>query len=105
MVRPAAVRRRARPAVADSGRRVGVEINRVAAPRRTRSMTVALNDLRLNALYVVYPGDGPYVIDDRIAAVPAGAPFSRLAGAAPDRVAPEKAKIHAAPKANGSASG
>ena len=35
-------------------------------------MTVALNDLRLDALYVVYPGGMPYVIDDRIAAVPAG---------------------------------
>ena len=61
------------------GRRVGVEIKRVDAPRRTRSMTVALNDLRLDALYVVYPGDVPYVIDDRIAAVPAGVPFSMSA--------------------------
>ena len=58
------------------GRRVGVEIKRVDAPRRTRSMAVALNDLRLEALYVVYPGDVRYVIDDRIAAVPAGVPFS-----------------------------
>ena len=60
------------------GRRVGVEIKRVDAPRRTRSMAVALNDLRLDALYVVYPGDTRYVIDDRIAAVPAGVPFSML---------------------------
>ncbi|MYD86603.1 MAG: hypothetical protein F4018_05945 [Acidobacteria bacterium] len=44
------------------GRRVGVEIKRVDAPRRTRSMTVALHDLGLDALYVVYPGDVPYVI-------------------------------------------
>ena len=58
------------------GRRVGVEIKRVDSPRRTRSMAIALNDLRLDALYVVYPGDVPYAIDDRIAAVPAGAPFS-----------------------------
>ena len=58
------------------GRRVGVEIKRVDAPRRTRSMAVALDDLRLDALYVVYPGDVPYTIDDRIAAVPAGASFS-----------------------------
>ena len=35
------------------GRRVGVEVKRVAAPRRTRSMAVAVNDLRLDALYVV----------------------------------------------------
>ena len=57
------------------GRRVGVEIKRVDAPRRTRSMAVALNDLRLDALYVVYPGEMAYGIDDRITAVPAGVPF------------------------------
>ena len=35
------------------GRRVGVEIKRVDAPRRTRSMTAAVNDLKLDALRVV----------------------------------------------------
>ena len=39
-------------------------------------MAVALNDLRLDALYVVYPGETRYLVDDRIAAVPAGVPFS-----------------------------
>ena len=58
------------------GRRVGVEIKHVDAPRRTRSMVVAVNDLRLDALHVVYPGEVRYAIDDRITAVPAGAPFS-----------------------------
>ncbi len=58
------------------GRRVGVEIKRIDAPRRTRSMTIAVDDLRLEALYVVYPGDTRYAIDDRITAVPAGEPFS-----------------------------
>ncbi len=58
------------------GRRVGVEIKRVDAPRRTRSMTIAVNDLGLQALYVVYPGDTRYAIDDRTTAVPAGEPFS-----------------------------
>ena len=57
------------------GRRVGVEVKRVDAPRRTRSMAVALDDLRLDALYVVYPGDLRYVIDDRVTALPASAPF------------------------------
>ena len=57
------------------GRRVGVEVKRVDAPRRTRSMAVALDDLRLDALYVVYPGDVQYVIDDRITALPASSPF------------------------------
>ncbi len=58
------------------GRRVGVEIKRVDAPRRTRSMTIAVNDLGLQALYVVYPGDTRYAIDGRTTAVPAGEPFS-----------------------------
>ena len=58
------------------GRRVGVEIKRIDAPRRTRSMTIAVNDLRLEALHVVYPGSTRYAIDDRITAVPAGEPFS-----------------------------
>ena len=57
------------------GRRVGVEIKRVDAPRRTRSMAVALDDLRLDALYVVYPGERRYAVGDRITAVPAGEPF------------------------------
>ncbi len=58
------------------GRRVGVEIKRIDAPRRTRSMTIAVDDLRLEALYVVYPGSTRYAIDERITAVPAGEPFS-----------------------------
>ncbi len=58
------------------GRRVGVEIKRIDAPRRTRSMTIAVNDLRLEALYVVYPGSTRYAIDERITAVPAGEPFT-----------------------------
>ena len=61
-----------------AGRRVGVEVKRVDAPRRTRSMAVALDDLRLDALYVVYPGDVRYVIDDRITALPASARFPAL---------------------------
>ena len=56
-------------------RRVGVEIKRVDAPRRTRSMAVALEDLKLDALRVVYPGAMRYDIGDRIAAVPAREPF------------------------------
>ena len=56
-------------------RRVGVEIKRIDAPRRTRSMAVALEDLKLDALRVVYPGTVSYRIGDRIAAVPAREPF------------------------------
>ncbi len=58
------------------GRKIGVEIKGLDAPRRTGSMTVAVNDLRLDALYVVYPGEVRYDIDDTITAMPAGVPFS-----------------------------
>jgi predicted AAA+ superfamily ATPase len=52
------------------GKRVGVECKRTDAPRLTRSMSIALNDLNLDALYVVYPGDRRYPLADRIEAVP-----------------------------------
>ena len=44
------------------GLRVGVEFKRVDAPKMTPSMHIALQDLRLDALYVVYPGQRRYVL-------------------------------------------
>ncbi len=38
-------------------------------------MTIAMNDFRLDALYVVYPGNTRYAIDDRIMAVPSREPL------------------------------
>jgi hypothetical protein len=55
------------------GRRVGVEFKRVDAPRLTPSMQIALRDLRLDALYAVYPGTRRYALADRIEAVPLAA--------------------------------
>lgn len=56
-------------------RRIGVEIKRVDAPRRTRSMVTACRDLSLDALDVVYPGPMRYALGDRITAVPAHEPY------------------------------
>jgi uncharacterized protein len=53
-----------------AGRRVGVEFKRADAPRLTPSMSIALQDLALDALYVVYPGPRRYVLDERVEAVP-----------------------------------
>ena len=39
------------------GRRYGFEIKYVDAPTTTKSMHVVLKDLRLNHLWVIYPGD------------------------------------------------
>jgi predicted AAA+ superfamily ATPase len=44
------------------GRRVGVEFKRVDAPKMTASMHIAMQDLKLDALYVVYPGDLRYTL-------------------------------------------
>jgi predicted AAA+ superfamily ATPase len=54
------------------GRRVGVEFKRADAPRLTPSMAIALRDLRLERLYVVYPGVQRYPLADRVEAVPMG---------------------------------
>ena len=52
------------------GQRVGVEFKRADAPRVTTSMRVAMSDLKLDALYVVYPGLHRYKLADRVEAVP-----------------------------------
>ena len=52
------------------GRRVGVEIKRTDAPRLTPSMRSAMTDLRLDALYVVYPGERRFQLAERVEAVP-----------------------------------
>ncbi len=55
------------------GRRVGVEFKRADAPHLTPSMRIALQDLALDALYVVYPGDRRYTLAERVQAVPLSA--------------------------------
>lgn len=52
------------------GRRVGVEFKRSDAPQLTPSMRIALDDLALDALYVVYPGDRRYMLASRVQVVP-----------------------------------
>ncbi|MCX8005671.1 MAG: ATP-binding protein [Burkholderiaceae bacterium] len=52
------------------GRRVGVEFKRMDAPRLTPSMRIAFGDLKLDALYVVYPGERRYRLAQGIEAVP-----------------------------------
>ena len=52
------------------GKRYGFECKLADAPGTTRSMRVALNDLELEHLWVVYPGDEAYPLDDRISVLP-----------------------------------
>jgi hypothetical protein len=48
---------------------VGYEFKRTDAPKVSKSMRVALSDLRLDHLYVVMPGKERYPLDTRITAV------------------------------------
>ena len=69
------------------GRRYGFECKLADAPGTTRSMRVALEDLELEHLFVVYPGDAAYPLDERISALPvtaiAGLPKSLATGKPP----------------------
>jgi len=55
--------------VTKGGKRVGFEFKYGDAPAKTRSMHVALQDLKLDRLFIVYPGDQEYEIDDKIAVI------------------------------------
>lgn len=50
--------------------RIGVEFKRSDAPGLTPSMRVALNDLKLDRLYVVYPGSRRYALALNVEVVP-----------------------------------
>jgi hypothetical protein len=52
------------------GKQYGFEIKYADAPGSSRSMQVALNDLGLEHLWIVYPGKHSYAIDARITALP-----------------------------------
>lgn len=52
------------------GKRTGVEIKRMDAPQMTPSMRNALEDLRLDSLVVVYPGERRYALADGVEVVP-----------------------------------
>ena len=56
--------------VTAGGRRYGFEMKYSDAPGSSRSMRIALDDLGLERLWIIYPGDEPYDIDDRIKVLP-----------------------------------
>jgi uncharacterized protein len=53
-----------------NGQRIGVECKRADAPRLTTSMRAALDDLNLDRLIVLYPGDKAYPLAEKVAVVP-----------------------------------
>jgi len=52
------------------GRRIGIECKRTDAPTLTASMRIALVDLKLDELNVVYPGEKRYSLAKKIEVVP-----------------------------------
>ena len=58
------------------GKRYGFECKLSDAPGTTRSMRTAIRDLGLERLWIVYPGDAAYDLDERISALPAGRIFA-----------------------------
>ena len=52
------------------GRRWGFEFKCTDAPRTTKSMHVVIEDLGLERLWVVYPGEQEYPLTDAITALP-----------------------------------
>ena len=52
------------------GRRYGFEITYADAPSTTRSMHVAMQDITLHRLWVVYPGSRSYRLADNIETLP-----------------------------------
>lgn len=59
------------------GRRIGVECKRADAPALTPSMRIALADLKLDQLYVAYPGTKAYKIARNVEVLP----LAQLVGA------------------------
>lgn len=52
------------------GRRIGIEIKRADAPTMSKSMHIALADLKLDRLLVLYPGSRSYGLAERVDVMP-----------------------------------
>lgn len=52
------------------GKRIGIECKRVDAPVMTASMRIALEDLQLDRLVVVYPAGSRYPLSEKVEAIP-----------------------------------
>jgi len=54
------------PAVAPSFSRIGFEFKRTAAPKLTKSMRIALGDLKLDRVDVIHPGEDTFLIAENV---------------------------------------
>jgi predicted AAA+ superfamily ATPase len=72
------------------GQRFGVEIKHMDAPKLTPSMHTAMDDLALERLTVIYPGDRAYALAERVHVLPLAA---LAAGGAAAITAPGRRRI------------
>ncbi|MBI5470861.1 MAG: ATP-binding protein [Ignavibacteriae bacterium] len=56
--------------VEQNGKRWGFEIKFNEAPTMTKSMHIALNDLKLDRLWVIYPGNSSFPMHEKVECVP-----------------------------------
>jgi predicted AAA+ superfamily ATPase len=63
------------------GRRIGVEVKYADAPSMTRSMHVSIESLKLDHLYVIYPGAVPYALRHGVEVLPLAMARERLIAA------------------------
>lgn len=67
-----------------SGKRYGIEVKYGDAPGVTKSMRIAVSDLALKQLFVVYPGEESYPVDAKIQVVSLPKVCERLRSQNPD---------------------
>lgn len=80
------------------GRRLGIEIKRMDAPTLTASMRVALADLKLNQLSIIYPGSRSYELGPQVKVIPVGTiAADGIDGFVPARRARSRAKRQSHP--------
>lgn len=53
-----------------AGKNWGVEFKFMDAPKRTKSMHIAVQDLELQHLWIIYPGSDKYALDDKTTVLP-----------------------------------
>ncbi len=61
------------------GRRFGLEFKTSDAPQMTKSLHVALEDLKLDRAWIVYPGREAYLVHKRVEAIPLNQVLPKLA--------------------------
>jgi uncharacterized protein len=53
--------------------RIGIECKRADAPRMTKSIRIAMNELNLNRVVIIYPGNKPYLLSEKVSVLPVSA--------------------------------